>query len=265
MFSGGTEILLMMKQGFASYEHLVDLKRIESLAGLEVRGEDGALAIGGGVTHRQLEHSPLVREKFSLLAEVEGQVANVRVRNTGTLAGNLAFAEPHSDPATLLVAWGAKLRIRGAKESREVPAEEFWMGAFDTVVGPGEVIESIEIPRLSDGWSGAYSKFGIHERPSLGVSVFLRRSGPGRIEEARVTVGCIESSVRRLEEVEEALCGKVDSGLDRDLGDIGALAAKGVDPISDIHGSVGYKRGLVAEFTARAVRRALNGVGEEQQ
>lgn len=263
VFSGGTEIMLLMKQGFASYEHLVDLKRVKSLGGLEIRGEDGALVIGAGVTHRQLEHSPLVREKFSLLAEVEGKVANVRVRNTGTLAGNLAFAEPHSDPATLLIAWGAKLRIRGAKGSREVPAEEFWVGAFDTVIGPGEVIESIEIPRLSDGWSGAYSKFGIHERPSLGVSAFLRRSGSGRIEEARVTAGCIEPSARRLEEVEEALCGKIDSDLDGNLRDVGALAANAVNPISDLHGSVEYKRGLVAEFIARAVRRALNGTGEE--
>jgi carbon-monoxide dehydrogenase medium subunit len=257
--------MLLMKQGFASYEHLVDLKRVKSLNGLEIRGEDGALAIGAGVTHRQLEHSSLVREKFSLLAEVEGNVANVRVRNTGTLAGNLAFAEPHSDPATLLIAWGAKLRIRGAKGSREVPAEEFWVGAFDTVIEPGEVIESIEIPRLSDGWSGAYSKFGIHERPSLGVSVFLRRNGSGQIEEARVAVGCIEPSVRRLGEVEEALCGGSDSDLDDNLSDVGALAANGMDPISDLHGSVEYKRGLVAEFTARSVRRALNGIVEEQQ
>lgn len=260
--AGGTELLLLLKQGFASYEHLVALSRIPCMHRLEVRETDGTLVIGAGVTHRQLERSPLVRERFPLLAEVEGKVANVRVRNTGTLAGNLAFAEPHSDPATLHVAWGAVVCIRGSKSTRRVPSGEFWRGAFETVLQPAEVIESIELPPLAGNRLGAYSKFGIHERPSLGVAVFLTCNEGGRIEEPRVAVGCVEPHARRLEEVEKALQGKSVDNARSSLSDIGALAAGCVDPITDLHGSREYKLHLVAEFTSRTLKRALAGAGE---
>lgn len=260
--SGGTELLLLMKQGFASYGHLVGLSRIPGMDGLEVRKADGALVIGAGVTHRQLERSLLVRERFPLLAEVEGKVANVRVRNSGTLAGNLAFAEPHSDPATLNIAWGAVLCIRGPKGARKVLAEEFWRGAFETVLQPAEVIESVELPSLPTNRLGAYSKFGMHERPSLGIAVFLTCGEGGRIEDPRVAVGCVEPHARRLGEVETVLQGKCAADVEASLCDIGAIAAGCVDPITDLHGSREYKLHLVAEFTARTLKRALDRNGE---
>ena len=109
LYAGGTELLLLMKLGFASFGHLVDVKPVAGLRTIE--RVDGVLRIGGTVTHREIERSPLVREGWPELAEMERHVANVRVRATGTLGGNLSFADPHSDPATFLLAAGASVRL----------------------------------------------------------------------------------------------------------------------------------------------------------
>jgi carbon-monoxide dehydrogenase medium subunit len=106
-YCGGTELLLLLKLGFASFGHLVDLKRIEELAG--VRVENGGLVIGATVTHRALERSELVEERLPALAAMERRVANVRVRQVGTLGGNLCFSDPHSDPSTFLLAADAEV------------------------------------------------------------------------------------------------------------------------------------------------------------
>src|SRR5205807_9843814 len=102
---GGTELLLLMKLGFSSYGHLVDIKGIEELGG--IRAENGVLVIGSTVTHREIERSPLVLERLPALAAMERGVANLRVPNGGTLGGNLCFSDPHPDPATFLLALDA--------------------------------------------------------------------------------------------------------------------------------------------------------------
>ncbi len=116
LYAGGTELLLAMKEGVLAYDHLVDIKTIPGLD--EIRLEVDELWIGAAVTHAQIEHAPLVLEHLPALADVERRVANPRVRATGTLAGNLCFAEPHSDPATLLLCLDARVVIDGSGGQR---------------------------------------------------------------------------------------------------------------------------------------------------
>src|SRR6185312_8684166 len=104
---GGTELLLLLKLGFAAYGHLVDVKGIEELGG--VRVDNGTLLIGATATHREIERSPAVLERLPALAAMERDVANIRVRNVGTLGGNLCFSDPHSDPATFLLTLDAEV------------------------------------------------------------------------------------------------------------------------------------------------------------
>jgi carbon-monoxide dehydrogenase medium subunit len=104
---GGTELLLLLKLGFAAYGHLVDVKGIGELGG--IRSENGTLVIGATATHREVERSPVVLERLPALAAMERDVANIRVRNVGTLGGNLCFSDPHSDPATFLLALGGEV------------------------------------------------------------------------------------------------------------------------------------------------------------
>src|ERR671936_348595 len=116
LYAGGTELLLAMKHDLLRYQNLVDVKTIPGLDRIEAK--NSSVAIGSAATHRAIERSPIVKERLAVLSEMETRVANVRVRATGTLGGNLCFAEPHSDPATLLLALDARAHVEGSRGSR---------------------------------------------------------------------------------------------------------------------------------------------------
>ncbi|HXV79916.1 MAG TPA: FAD binding domain-containing protein, partial [Candidatus Binatia bacterium] len=116
LYAGGTELLLAMKHDLLRYEHLIDVKTIPELNKIELR--NGMLSIGSTATHRAIERSSVIKKNLRVLAHTETNVANVRVRASGTLGGNLCFAEPHSDPATLLIALGARAHVQGKAGSK---------------------------------------------------------------------------------------------------------------------------------------------------
>ena len=157
VYAGGTELLLLLKEGLLRVGHLVDVKRIAGLDAIAVDGDE--LSIGATVTHRAVERSPVVAARCPLVAQAARHVANVRVRNVGTVAGNLAFADPHSDVATLLV-------------------------ALD------EIVTAVRFRPWPARTAAAYVKFGVHERPTLGVAVALVLDGGGTVMDARLAVGC---------------------------------------------------------------------------
>src|SRR5439155_8160590 len=118
LYAVGTELLLAMKHDVLRYKHLIDVKVIPELDAIELR--DGMMIrIGAAATHRSIERSALLRSRLPVFTDMESLVANVRVRNTGTLGGNLCFAEPHSDPATLLLVLGASVAVEGPQRRRE--------------------------------------------------------------------------------------------------------------------------------------------------
>jgi carbon-monoxide dehydrogenase medium subunit len=122
IYAGGTELLLAMKEGLIHYERLVNIKNVKGLN--EVTSDNGMIRIVALCTHHQLETSPVLQQKLAALVQLERHVANVRVRQIGTLGGNLCFAEPHADPGILLLA--SKPRWCGrAGSKREIPAEDF--------------------------------------------------------------------------------------------------------------------------------------------
>src|SRR6058998_652180 len=147
LYAGGTELLLAMKHDLLRYEHLVDVKTIPDLNKIERK--NGSLMIGGTVTHRAIERSPLVRANLPVLAEMETKVANIRVRATGTLGGNLCFAEPHSDPATLLLALDAKAQVHGKSGQKTVAIDKLITGAYETSFSTDEILIAVEISVLS--------------------------------------------------------------------------------------------------------------------
>jgi aerobic carbon-monoxide dehydrogenase medium subunit len=260
LYAGGTELLLAMKEGVLAYEHLVDVKTIPGLD--EIRLEVGELWIGAAVTHAQIEHSPLVNERLPALADVERRVANPRVRATGTLAGNLCFAEPHSDPATLLLCLDARVVIESAGGQRAARLDEFLVGAYETSLDEGEVVTHIVIPIPPSTWRIAYEKFGIHERPTLGLAVVLEMDGAETIRGARAAVGCVGPTPRRSAEAEQMLAGPVASIEERIEGAAKVLA-DAADLIADLDGGVAYKRNLIRVFLRRAVQSALHAPSAE--
>ena len=178
IYAGGTELLLAMRHRALTYSHLVDLKVIPGLNSIEPR--NGLIEIGAACTHRAIERSTVVRQRQPAFAELESQVANIRVRATGTLGGNLCFAEPHSDPATMLLVLDATVRIEGAEGAREIPIENLIAGAYANHLAPGEILTSIVVPSAKPSHRSAYMKFQIHERPALGLGLWLETSDGGR-------------------------------------------------------------------------------------
>ena len=188
-YCGGTELLLLLKLGFASFGHLVDLKAIDELAG--IRAENGQLVVGAAVTHRELERSTLVRERLPALAAMERSVANLRVREVGTLGGNLCFSDPHSDPATFLLALDAELECRrGGEAPRTISVGEFVLGPYQTALRDGEVLTAIRIPVPGAGTVVEHAKFSVHERPTATVACLVRVEG-GLLAETRVAIGSV--------------------------------------------------------------------------
>jgi carbon-monoxide dehydrogenase medium subunit len=259
-YCGGTELLLVMKLGLAAYSNLVDLKGIPELRVLEER--DGELCVGAAVTHHQLESSPFVHRLLPALADMERRVANVRVRSVGTLGGNLCFSDPHSDPATFLLASGAELVCRRGAAERTIPIGEFVRGPYETALGPHELLTEIRIPVLPVGAALVHEKFAMHERPALTVSCFIRAED-GQIAETRIAVGSVSATPGRVSEAENLLVGlPVESGADQ-LRVAGEIAAEAVAPLVDLNGSVEYKRNLVRVFVSRCCTTALERLSLE--
>ncbi len=264
-YAGGTELLLVMKEGLLNYRHLIDLKTVGGLDAIRYDGQTRDLRIGALATHSAIEHAPAVREHFPLLAEVERAVANVRVKNVGTIGGNLCFAEPHADPGTLFLACEATLSLESAAGRREVPAAEFFTGAYETVRAPDEVLTEIRVPAFGPYTRGAYFKFGFHERPTLGVALALTLDPRHEsVREARVAVGCVNPCPTRLRPVEDKVRGMPVRDLLAGLDEVSAASDGAVQAATDLHGSAEYKQEMVKVFVRRAFRAAcarFNGGG----
>ena len=189
VYRGGTELLQVMKLGFARFEHLIDLKRIPALHGV-VRQADGSLWIGAATTHHEIERSPEVHAVSPVLADLERHVANRRVRSVGSLGGNLCFAEPHSDPATFLLAADARLELSGPSGSRSLGIDEFILGALTTALEPGELLVAVVLPPLAAGTNFGYRRLALAERPTASVACRLTIRD-GVVSDVRLSVGAI--------------------------------------------------------------------------
>ncbi len=253
LYAGGTELLLLLKEDLVHYPHLIDLKTVPGLADVELDEDHNVLSFGPLTTHRMLEKSQVVQERAPLLAEVESMVANVRVRAAGTVGGNLCFAEPHSDPATLLLAWGADLELASAQGQRRVPVDDFFLGLFSTSLEHNEVLTQIRLPLLPAGAGGGYQKFGIHERPTATVAAILALD-EGVVEWARFAVGSVGPRPIRCRQAEALLEGRPAGG--ELFAEASAIASDEVDPIDDLYGSSEYKKHLVRVLGQRALDQA---------
>ncbi len=248
-YAGGTELLLAMRKGGLRYGHLVDLKTIPGLGGVDA--SDGTLRIGALATHMELERSEVVAAIVPVLRTVEARVANPRVRASGTLGGNLCFGEPHSDPATLLLCLEARLQVVGTEGRREVGLAEFMVGPYEVALQPAELLESIMVPVPAASLRAAYRKFQVHEYPMLGLAVVLDLGEDGAIRDARVAVGSVSPTPRRSVSAEALLAGEVGAVRER-LAEAANVLADDAELLDDQEGSAGYKRHLIGVFLRQA-------------
>lgn len=235
-YAGGTELLLAMKAGLLRPDTLVDLKRVEPL--LRIRSDGDPISIGGAVTHRSAQLDAGIKQRLPVLSEVLERVGNPRVRAVGTLGGNLCFAEPKSDVATMLIALGGGVRLVSAQGDRVVPVEEFIVGPYTTTRAADEILLEILVPL--DRSRAVYEKFQTMERPTVGVAGSMAADGS-----VRIVVGAVGGSPHLV--------------VAKDLGAIDADAiASVVDVIPDMTGSARYKRHVTRIY----IQRALESLGE---
>lgn len=236
-YCGGTELLLAMRAGLHRPDVLVDIKRLPELAGIRLEGDD--LVIGALERHTDAGDHPLVRQHLPMLSAVERAVGNNRVRNQGSIGGNLCFAEPKSDVGTALIALEAVATLVSPAGRREVPMAEFIAGPYYAAKEPDELLVDVRIPVAGPEVRAVYLKHQTMERPTLGVAV-THAPDTG---DCRVVVGAVG-------EVPAVWTFSSPAEVDA------AAIAREVDPTPDLTGSERYKRHITDVY----VRRALDAL-----
>ena len=196
VYAGGTELILLLRLGLVHYTHLVDVKKIPALGELAWDGK--TMHIGAAVTHRRLERSAAVAAHLPLLQQAVALVANVRVRNVGTLGGNLCFGDPHSDPAPVLLVYNTRVKIGKHSGDRSIGLDEFYIGLFETAIAPDELLVEVEVEPVPPDVGSAYLRCARFERPSVGVAVAAAQRD-GRLAHVRLAVSCVGPVPMRLQ------------------------------------------------------------------
>src|SRR5947207_1073134 len=242
LIAGGTALVILMKQRLVRPELLLSLKRISALA--NIRQDNGALSIGATLTHRQIERDPRVREQLPVLADTLTRVATPRVRNQGTLGGNLAHADPNQDPPPTLLVLNASVRLRAASGERVVPLDEFFTDYYETAIQPGEVLTDVIVPLPAAGVGSAFLKFlprTADDYATVSAAASLRLDS-GVCRDVRIALGAAAPTPLRARTAEALLEGQRPD--EEALRAAGEAAKAEVDPVGDIRGSAGYKRDM---------------------
>jgi carbon-monoxide dehydrogenase medium subunit len=247
--AGGQTLLNVMKQRAASPDVLVDLGGLDELRAITVSGS--TLEIGAMATLSAIIRSSEVEVSRPILAEVASTVADVQVRNRGTLGGNICVNDPTNHFPPLLVALDASLTILGADGERTVTADEFFVGVFETAVREGELLTRISVPAAGKGAGDGMAGVTLGEH-----GTYIASAAAAVVDGTwRVALGCVAAVPVRARTVEAALTGAdVDEAVAREAVDgLGAT----LDPPSDVHASSDYRRSLAETSLVRAVLQAV--------
>jgi carbon-monoxide dehydrogenase medium subunit len=252
---GGQSLLVIMRQGLVSPEYVIDIKGLKDANYLTYDAKDG-LKIGATCTHRTVEKSAQVLEKYPVLVEMERKLASIQVRNWGTVAGNLAHGDPAGDPAPVLIAMNGAVKLGSTKGERVVPLDEFYPDLFETVMNHDEIIVEVQVPPRPAKTATRYQKFNLLDSDMglIGVAVTVTLNGGGVCKDARVVLGSAAPTVIRSGEAEKTLIGaRLDDAVFEKAGE---AAASECSPVSDIHASEEYRRHLVRVLTKRMAKAA---------
>lgn len=234
--AGGQTLINVMKARIAGPELLVDLNGIRELRGIQET--DDGLELGAMVTCTQLARAEAVHRERPILAEVAAQIADVQVRNRGTVGGNICSNDPTNHLPPVLVAVGATMSITSAAGIRQVPASDFFLGVYLTAVGSGELLTAISVPRRQGGDGFASVTIGAN-------GTCIANAAASTNGGMRVALGCVAATPVLIE------TKSTDEDAVR-----AAVAGAELDPPSDIHAPAAYRRQLAEVLAARAARQA---------
>ncbi len=258
VIAGGQSLLVLMRQGLVAPGYLVDIKGISELDYIK-SDKDKGIKIGALTTHRSIEKSPLMKNGYSVLAEMEHRLASIQTRNWGTIGGNVCHGDPAGDPAPVLIALKANVVIAGINGEKSLPIEDFYSDYLETILQPGELLTEIQVPPSPDYTGTAYTKFNVIESDmgTIGVAVSITLDSNKEIcSDIRIVLGAAAPTPKRAKEAEKIVRGKkITENL---LKKSGQIASAEADPITDISASEEYRRELVRILVARVAKEALD-------
>lgn len=250
--AGGTDLIIQMRRGLRSADHIVDLSGIDSLRGISLRND--SVRIGALCTHKDIEKSELLRRHYPGLCAAAHVVGGHQIRNVGTVGGNIANASPAADVGTALLALDASVKLVGSAGRRSVDLDEFFVAAGKTVLNAGELIEAVEIPLPHSTSANAFIKVGRRKAMEISVvcvAVSVMLDSDERIVAARIALGSVGPRPLRTRAAESALSGRT---LAVDVIQLASqLARQECSPRSDVRASAEYRRDLVEVVVSRAL------------
>ena len=258
LLAGGQSLIPVLKLRLASPGFLVDLGRVGGLSYIreEPGSGGGTIAIGAMTTYAEIKQSALLREKCPLLLHTVKVIADVQVRNRGTLGGSLAHADPSADMPAAILALGGELKAVGPKGERRIAVGDYFKGMFETALAPDEVLTEIRVPVLT-GQRSAYLKAARRatDFALVGVAVRMRVGKDEKCEEISIALTGVGDRAFRPAGVERALLGKrLEPKL---IEEATADVVKGVNVMGNLHGSADYRAQVARVYAARAIAGAL--------
>ena len=255
IIAGGQSLLPILKLRLASPERLIDIGRLAELKGVR-KLPDGRLAVGAMTTYTELMDSPA--KHYGLIQDAVPRIADVQVRNRGTIGGSIAHADPASDLPACFLALDAEIVARSPSGERTIDSIAFFQGAFATALNPDDVLTEIRLPAPRDDAGSAYAALlqPASGYAIAGVAAVVVRGGPnGPIVFSTVAITGIADIAYRATAVEEALTG-TDGSADA-IAAAAAHATDGVEVLGDIHADAAYRTAMAAVYTRRAIEAAL--------
>jgi carbon-monoxide dehydrogenase medium subunit len=257
VIAGGQSLLPLMKLRLARPERLIDIGRLDDLRGIR-RQADGRLLIGALTTYDELLRDPTITS-LALMADVLPIIADLQVRNRGTIGGAIAHADPASDMPAVLLALEAELIVRSRERERTIPMTEFIRGPFETALEPDELLIEIRLPAPSGNYGSAYQ---VMEQPASGYAiagaavVIGRTGGEGMpIDDVRIALTGVGEHPYRATAAEASF---------RESGDASAAAVRATDGqtvSSDIHADREYRTAIAGVQVRRALGAAIARLG----
>jgi carbon-monoxide dehydrogenase medium subunit len=251
VLAGGQSLLPLLKLRLGTAETLVDIGRLSELKGYRTLA-DGSVEIGALTTYAEWQAATQIPG----IAEAIDQIADVQVRNRGTVGGSIAHADPASDMPAIALVFDASAVLRGSGGERVVPLDQFFQGPFVTDIAQGEILVAIRRPTVAANARFAYQKLA---NKASGYSVVgvaaLIGAADGKVTHARVAITGVGEVAYRAKAVEGALAGS-----DGSAGAIAAAAAHATDGIevaNDIHADRVYRTAMAVVYTRRAIEAAL--------
>ena len=262
VLAGGCSLVPMLNMRLARPEVLVDVNRLEGLAGVSLDG--GTVTTGATVRQAELERSPLLRGTLPLPAACAPYIGHFVTRNRGTVGGSLAHADARGELPLALLTLGGSVVVRSRRGSRGIAAENLFVYHFTSALDPEELLTDVQWPAAAPGWGYGFAEMAQrHGDFALAMAACALRRRNGVVAEVRLGLGAVADRPLLATEAAGVLVGeRLDRAGEGPVTEAGVLAAAAADPFDDLHASAAYRRHLVARLSEQVIRRAWASAGE---